>query len=481
MKHLSRLSLLLACLMLLSAFTACGGGNKTDSAGTGAADVTTAVPEETVDPNYVTDDLGDIDLGGKDFTWYLISGYGTYIVEEETGELLNDAEYHRNLDVEERFNLHLNFHNAYIGSDGTSQNKSTQEISSLILSGDTTYDVYIHVQHSGMPGLILQGMFMDYHNVPHVDFTKPYWYSKIIDDINYGTKIFTMSGAYHLNTLTSANCLTFNKKLFVDNGFEYPYKDVLDGKWTIDKFQDLVIKGTRDLNGDGAIVVEDDIYGYGGWQWESIPALYMGMGGDVLIKDDNNNPVIAIETERNVQIVETIYKVFEPEGSYFEGKDVNRPKNAFIDGQMLFFHTNLSGLGALRDMEDDFGFLPYPKFNETDENYNIRVQNTSGMTYIPVTNNNLEVTGVGLEGMASISYNSVVPVYFDQVLTYKVSRDVESEQMVPYFRTFTSYYDEAAGFSVITLITGGKQLASYWAERRSIVEQNVADIIEIYK
>lgn len=480
MKKASTTALLLAVLILAGTLAGCGGGNT--PASTTAAVQTTAVPEETVDPNYVPDDLGDIDLTGKTFTLWIISGGEKYyIIEEETGEILNDACFARNRAVEERFNLGLNFVNGYVGSTGTIQNQNTQAISAYVLSGDTTYDALIQVQHSGMPGLILQELFLDYNEVPHVDFTKPYWYSKVIDDINYGSKIYTMSGSYHLNTLTSANCLTFNKNLFTDYGWEYPYKTVLDDKWTIDRFQELVEQGSRDLNGDGTLVVEDDIYAYGGWQWESIPALYMGMGGDILIKDENNMPVIAIETERNQTIVEKIYKVFEPEGSYFEGKDVNRPKDAFIAGQMLFFHTNLSGLASFRDMEDDFGFLPYPKLDESQETYNVRIQNTSGLTYIPVTNNNLDVTGIALEALAAYSYNMVVPVYFDQVLTYKTARDVESEQMVPYFRTYTSYYDEAASFSVITMITGGKALATYWAERRSIVEQAVADMIALYK
>ena len=179
MKHTSRLSILLACLLVLSVFAGGSGGNDKPPETT-TAETTAAEPAETADPSIVTDDLGDIDLEGKTFTLYCVAGYTKYIVTEETGEPINDACFQRNSAVEERFNLKLNFYKGFLGGDGNSLSQSTQNITAVILAGDSTYDTFTHVQHTGMPGLILQGMFMDWHKVPHVDFAKPYWYSKVI-------------------------------------------------------------------------------------------------------------------------------------------------------------------------------------------------------------------------------------------------------------------------------------------------------------
>ena len=475
----------LACILaalMVTPLVACGGGKNNNGSN---ASVTYA-PEtaaETVDPNYVGDDLGDLNMNGGKFTMYLAcqDPKNHYAIEEETGELLNDVEYQRNIVIEDRFNLKLDYFNGYVGSDGSSQSVETAAISKFIEAGDTSFDAYIHVQHTGMPGLILQGYFMNWYDVPHIDLTKPYWYNKVIRDINYGTKVFTMSGAYHLSTLTSANCLIFNKNLFEDANIEYPYQSVIDGTWTYEKLAAIVKDSARDLNGDGTMTVGDDLYAYGGWQWEIIPALFMGMGGDVLLKGEDGSPVLSIETDRNVEIIEKIYEIFSFNGSYYEGKTYSLPHDAFEAGKMLFYHGSLGVLGDFRDMEDDFGFLPYPKFDEEQEDYNIRIQNTSGLTYLPVTNNNLDVTGVALEALSWYSYNNVVPTYFDQVLTYKTARDQESEQMVPFFRTYTSYYDEAISFSILAVIQSGNSLVTYYASQRNKVETAVAELAEFYK
>lgn len=71
------------------------------------------------------------------------------------------------------------------------------------MAGDESNDVYIHVQHSGMPALISEGCFIDWNTLPNIDFSKPYWYSNCIRDINYGTKVFAMTGMYNLEILRS--------------------------------------------------------------------------------------------------------------------------------------------------------------------------------------------------------------------------------------------------------------------------------------
>ena len=178
------------------------------------------------------------------------------------------------------------------------------------MSGDTSNDVFLHVQHGGMPGLITEGCFIDWNDLPNVDFDKPYWYANCIRDINYGNKIYAMTGMYNLNILTQSNVLLFNKRICDELQMDYPYQMVLDGTWTVDKFIEMIKNGTRDLNGDTIIDPEVDQFGYWGWVWEQVPALFMGLGGDVLIKDKDNMPVINIETEQNVNIVDTMNEIF---------------------------------------------------------------------------------------------------------------------------------------------------------------------------
>ena len=476
-----KISFILALLMLVSAVS-CGSDADTENTETsGSGQETTA--EADTEEEKVTDDLGDIRFDGEEFNIYLAYPVKTMFVEEETGDNVDDAIWERNRAVEERLGISLKFTEGGFATDGGSQGAATQQIRSFVMSGDTSNDLFIHVQHTGMPGLISEGCFIDWNTLPNVDFSKPYWYANCIRDINYGNKIYAMTGMYNLEILRASHILAFNKRLVNEAGYDYPYQLVLDGKWTYDRFVEMVASATRDLNGDTIIDPNVDQFGYWGWVWESVPSLYMALGGDVITKDKDNMPVLTVDTEKNIAIVDKMNEIFAMDGAAYERTTYGTFDKAFKSGLLMFNHNSLADMtNNCRDMEDDFGFIPYPKLDESQEGYNARIGNCAGLSYIPTTNTRGELTGAVLEVMSAVSYNTVVPAFFDVALTLKVSRDTESEQMIPIINESASFYDEAAGFDVIGLITSGSALPTYYAGVKNQIEDNVQkQIVEVYK
>ena len=109
-------SCLIVLTMLLSAFAGCGetpassdGGETT--AAPSQADAETEAPE--TETQYVPDSLpDDLDYGGAAFRVFGWSGpvLVEFYVEEQNGEIVNDAIYDRNLAVEERLDVSLEYH-----------------------------------------------------------------------------------------------------------------------------------------------------------------------------------------------------------------------------------------------------------------------------------------------------------------------------------------------------------------------------------
>lgn len=192
-----------------------------------------------------------------------------------------------------------------------------------------------------------------------------------------------MTGMYNLEILRASHILAFNKRLVNEAGYDYPYQLVLDGKWTYDRFVEMVASATRDLNGDTIIDPNVDQFGYWGWVWESVPSLYMALGGDVITKDKDNMPVISIETERNIAIVEKMNELFAMDGAAYETVTYGTFDAAFKNGTLMFDHSSLGDIQNMRDMKDDFGFVPYPKFDEVQEGYNVRVGKLRGAQLYP--------------------------------------------------------------------------------------------------
>ncbi len=442
--------------------------------------------EEPADKSEVFELPDDVRFDGDTFHAYIaLSTRGPeYKRAEETGDMLNDAIFARNERVKARLGIDLDFVVSTLTTSGGDQQTETQKISSLILAGDTTYDAYVHVQHSGMPGLISEGMFIDWNSIPYINLDKAWWYSNTKRDINFGNKVFCMTGDYNLSSFSGTECLAFNKTMLDELELEYPYQSVFDGTWTHDKFVEYINAATKDLNGDGQMDTDNDRYGFGGWQYEQIPALYIGYGGQTLKKDDNDMPVLNIYSVQQNNVIDKAIEVVKLPGTLAEGKTYGLDDKMFEEGRLLFNDSFLGMITGMRNYEDDIGFIPYPKLDEAQESYYSRTGNTSCLTYLPITlsEDRFPLVGATLESMAYYSHVEVLPKYFDTILTVQSTRDVESEQMIPIIKNSSRFNDEAIGFSAANIILSGQNtLASQWMASRTLYEEKLATLIKTYK
>ena len=95
--------------------------------------------------------------------------------------------------------------------------------------------------------------------------------------------------------------------------------------------------------------------------------------------------------------------------------------------------TTLGRLGLLRDMKDDFGVVPFPKYDETQERYYTRVID-GWLHVVPSTSADPEFTSAIMEALASETAKNVFPEYYNKLLTQKILRDEESIEMMELIR-----------------------------------------------
>lgn len=481
MKKTRIFAFLLAGIILSATCTSClkkddvnnknGDGNKDNVESNQTEDGTLNVPKGACD--------------GKTFSLYIANPdvKHSYIAKEETGDDLNDAVFERNSLVESHTGVELNFVASSRTSAGNDQTAETNQIRTWIQSGDNTYDAYVHVQHSGMPTLIQEGLFVDWNELPYVNIQNEWWYSNVQRDICYGNKIYCMTGDYNLSSFSGAECIIFNKTMCDELELEYPYQMVFDGTWTHDKLVEYTKAATKDLNGDGVLKREDDRFGYAGWYPEIIPALFCGYGGQAISKDEDNLPVLNVDNERTYNVVDKMLEVFDLDGAFVVTGTYGEEDKMFDEGRLLFNDAFLSAVPRTRGLENiDVGFIPYPKIDEDQEEYYTRTANISCLTYIPVTNDDLEKTGAVLESLAYYSSQTVLPTYFDIILSVKSARDVESEQMIPIIRKSARFLETVIGFTPASIITAGSgnTLSSVIASNKDAWELKVEEFIETY-
>ncbi|MBR5528523.1 MAG: extracellular solute-binding protein [Clostridia bacterium] len=482
---MKKLALILAALLVsvptVALFASCGDSD-TNKEGTENSTETNEGNEETPTDRLSYAFSPNIPEGtkfdGETFS-LLIGSVGNYIyAEEETSDLLNDAAYRRNNLVGEHFGVEMNIvKGGYNESEG--QGQATAQFRSLIEANDDTYHAFTHVQHTGMPQMILEKYFVDWNTIPYINLEDEWWHQGVRDELCFGDKVYVMTGDYAVY-IDRIDCLVFNKDIFDDLGLEYPYQDVLDGTWTWDKFEELVQKGARDLNGDGSMTLEDDQWGLTGWIYELAYALLVSSGYSPLEKDADNMPILNENIDETHEIYDRIVNLFaNGQYAWAESKGYSTQMSAFTEGRAMFKDLFLGGITGLKDVEFDFGILPYPKWNE-DMPYMNRSANMSPLTYIPVTNSNIAMTGAVLEEMAFQSAKEVTPVYFDTVLTVKSTRDVESESMLPIIKDNARFLYDGYAPSIIGMVQNkSNTFASSYASNLSTYQDSLEEMREL--
>jgi glycosyltransferase involved in cell wall biosynthesis len=93
----------------------------------------------------------------------------------------------------------------------------------------------------------------------------------------------------------------------------------------------------------------------------------------------------------------------------------------FMAGNQLFVRAFISSGQTFRNMTDDYGVLPLPKYDEEQEEYRTLAANISSLVVVLSSATELDKIGATLELMAAESYKQVIPAYYDTVLKGKYS------------------------------------------------------------
>ena len=88
----------------------------------------------------------------------------------------------------------------------------------------------------------------------------------------------------------------------------------------------------------------------------------------------------------------------------------------------------------MRSMPDTFGIVPFPKFDENQDDYITSLVSQLFYFTIPVTSENAARTATVYEAMTHESYVSVIPQYYGNVVEQKGLRNEESIEMLEILR-----------------------------------------------
>ena len=457
------LSLLCAILMLTSV-VACGKTEEpavTTIAGNDAAtEATTAAtePAET-EPPKAFDSVPEQNLGGDFQVLYAQADncYEDFHAETLTGDVKNDLIYERNLMVEEKLGVDIQI-------SWTDYKDVDAKCQLQVQSGSDDYDLF--GGHRISLALSYQGMQYNIKDITTIDLTKEWWDQGYVDAITINDSLYTVIGDIGVSTLLFVSSLTFNKRLMDEANIAYPYDLVRDGKWTMDALYNMTVDYGSDLNGDGQVKREDDLLSIVGWSSESGYSNFYSTGFAFINRDAAGDYAISYDSERLNAIIEKVVALWTTDYAYNNmGSGTAEHEityGIFPAGRALFSDIVLSKIGTFySDMNDDYGILPLPKYDENQESYKSYLGFTIPILYLPNNAADAERTGTIMEALCTASYDNVTPQMYEIVTKLKNARDEDSSEMIEIiirnkFIDTAHFYDiEGYGTLPTNVITSG--------------------------
>ncbi len=420
-----------------------------------------------------SDDIGDFaegDFDSEPFTFLFLRQkagdkdyYGGNYLDSEglTGATMQDVVYKRNMAVEEKYNVRVD----QILADNLQPSEIAQN---YYMAGDFCFDV-IYGWGTKMGPCIIENYFADLNSLENVDLTEEYWCPSAMDELSINGSVYVWINDISMNKLEWAYFLLYNKQLFEDYNVEAlcgsPYDLVDSGEWTIDNFLKMVTSVSNDLDGDGEIT-KYDVFG----MINLYPSdLAKGAGITVSQRQDDGTYRLSYYNDKSIDIANKLNDVYSNtdhnklESQIWKDADISAYNDQW-EYARSFFATDhalfLNGCAYLtvefRDMESDFGILPYPKYDENQEGYIHTVSGLSSMFALPstyrtdISTASPERTGMILEYMAYKSNEMVLPQYYDTLMKGQRLNSENDCRMLDIIRTSIRYeFCEVMGFGEI--------------------------------
>ncbi|MBQ8140686.1 MAG: hypothetical protein IJ038_03205 [Clostridia bacterium] len=346
---------------------------------------------------------------------------------EEQADVINDAIVSRNLTIEENYNVKIECYE---------DENIVEELNRLTLAGSDGSEVdFVIPSQSYAIAMMVAGHLVPLNDLPYLNFGAEYWDSNMIADTAIGGKNYMMQCDMNWVAWDTTYLVFFNKRIATEENIEDMYALVDEGKWTFETYAEISQRVYRD---DGDTVVDkDDTFGTSACN-VCVDAFMIGAGITYIQKDANGYLVLPSSTTEQMDNIfneivdfcnasETLYT----DHPAYKAQRVQIAHDTFTEGRALFFVDCLATYTDLKYMEDEFGMLPLPKYDEEQKEYYTfsHFQNGSCLA-IPQMAKDVDDLALIAEAIAYYSHDTVRPAYINNILEGRIAQAENDYRMI---------------------------------------------------
>ena len=408
--QVSRIFLVLLSAILLLGAVSCGVEPPSEETTT-ARDSSTVIPAPDIEKKDYDCDFNILYCDG-------IYDPNNYFPEESLeGAVLQDAAVERNITVSEYLGVDFHLINA-------TDINLVNNLRASMLSGDDSYQMVMTHPYIYVDAMITEGMLLDLSEQPAMNIDAPYWNGQLMEQLSIKDKMFLGYSDY---SLANTWLITFNKEIHKTYQMEDIYALVDNKGWTLDKMISLASLVSED-NGDGKWT-SADTYGFAGFCQLPMISFMIGSDIDLIREDENGIPYVSLaaeQKEKTIALAEKLRTLYLAEYTYMWPVGATQTMS-ITDGRALFMMSPSSSLTNYLESEVSFGILPYPLYDENQENY--RMVSWNGFVGIPSTVENAEMSAEVLELLAYHS-GPVKEAFFEILLGTRIAESPEDARML---------------------------------------------------
>lgn len=443
MKNYIRIIALIMALLTLSGMVAACAemGTTETTTDAGAAETQAPVAETTLEETlYAPDDLKESYNFNETITFFRWSDYTMMEFEaEETGDVIDDAIFNRNIAVEDRLGVQFE----YVEAKGASSDY-TQWIQKAEndWQADNSYDIYAGYSRSA-PLMALKGMTANLLDFEAFSVEKPWWPAALTTECTINDQLYFCSGDISTNLLWMMIGTFYNKDLykqyFPDE--KSPMDMVESNEWTMEKLFSMV----QDIYTDDGNSKKDDADFYGYVLYETnIDAFQTGAGIISIERDEEKGLKISSgwNSQRCADACELVGAFLESEGVLYNTSTSIR--DIFYEERALFITDRLF-IVAGKDkketgkIEFSYGLVPQPKFDTEQASFLTNVGHPFTMYAVNSQSKALEAAVTTLEAIGSANHRTVTPAVFEVAMKVRYTDDVQTSGMYDLLREGISF------------------------------------------
>ncbi len=474
------LALALASLTVCALLSSCGTAESTNDV------VTTSAVD--LEPQ-----IGDI---SGEFR-FIVAGnqeWNDFSADENSEALVDIAIYERNKKIENEYGVSV-LTDEFIGF-GTAMGQGTgfQKIYTNVISGTPTYDAAM-IGTYDVAMLALNGFLQDLNSVPYINLEEAHWDQKATADLAINGQMYYTTGDISVVDNRSTHALFFNKEMIEDYGMDNPYDLVKSGNWTLEKFGSMVKQVGADNNNDG-VYDKNDTFGLLSARDNNL-AILAAAGEKICTVNENGKIELTLYNERvdnlyarYLDIVDDDTHTFNWKYNYITGASGDQASNEervamFNNDRALFYFHMLSYTDFLREIDTNFGILPFPKYDTNQDEYGHYVSAWhSQFLCIPLLVDNVKRSGYVVEELAKNGADGLTAAYYEKTLQGKYVRDAESSAMLDLIFDTRVYdvgvYYNVGGYKdeIGYILERGNSLSVLYEKNRLTAENLVSQINE---